>query len=87
VFAEELRDAKRIRSVEELTHVIQESFQKCPPKCEEVWDCVDFDSVMEDIGTGTIGGIQGGRDQLQEEKPIIYIYVYMYIYKNKFIYI
>jgi hypothetical protein len=69
VFAESLRQSERIRTLEELKHIIGGSYQKCPPQVFEIWDTMDFDEVVKDIGSGTTAGIQGSHNAPQEEKP------------------
>jgi hypothetical protein len=69
VFAESLRTAERIRSLDELKVIVGDSYRKSPPLCVEVWDTMDFDVVVKDIGSGSAAGIQGGHHVPQEEKP------------------
>jgi hypothetical protein len=69
VFADSLRTAERIRTLEELKKIVGDSYQKCPPQCYEIWDTMNFDTVVRDIGTGSPAGIHGGHNVPQEEKP------------------
>jgi hypothetical protein len=69
VFADSLRTAERIRTLDELKLVVGNSYQKCRPQVHEIWDTMNFDAVVKDIGQGTTAGIQGGHHVPQEEKP------------------
>jgi hypothetical protein len=72
VFAESIRNAKRVLSIDELIRILEASYTKCPPKCIEIWDTLNFDDICVDIGNGTIGGIQGGHQTPQVEKPHLF---------------
>jgi hypothetical protein len=72
VFAESIRNAERVLSIGELIKILEASYTKCPPKCVEIWDALNFDEICVDIGNGTIGGIQGGHRTPQVEKPHLF---------------